>query len=54
MNLNYVTFENDNNHEYAVFYKLTGYTVNNETVSGDIKYLSHTVILMHLNTFEQK
>lgn len=31
MNLNYVTFENDNNHEYAVFYKLTGYTVNNET-----------------------
>ena len=76
MNLNYVTFENDNNHEYAVFYKLTGYTANNETkvfeinsktydkekekwknnetVSGDIKYLPHTGILMHLNTFEQK
>lgn len=36
MNLNYVTFENDNNHEYAVFYKLTGYTANNETKVFDI------------------
>lgn len=31
LKLDYVSFENDINHEYSVHYRLTGYTENNET-----------------------
>ncbi|MDU7502161.1 MAG: hypothetical protein E7K75_06365 [Finegoldia magna] len=39
--LKYVTFEEDNNYEFSTFYKLTGYTQNDEIEIFDLNWQTY-------------